>query len=64
MMGGLAVRKDLQLALAVLVTILLCLSLLLYGFPRQAHDSWRHIAWYIHFSEQLWSGSTRAGCWA
>jgi hypothetical protein len=56
MMGELAVRKDLQLALAALVAILLCLPLLLYGFPRQAHDSWRHIAWYIQVSEQVWGG--------
>lgn len=42
--------------LIVLVGFILTLPVLFYGAPFRGDDAVIHASWYIHFSEQFWSG--------
>lgn len=44
------------LAIIALAGIILCLPMILYGFPAYSHDGWTHALWSANFSNQFWSG--------
>src|SRR6266404_2263834 len=54
-MGRLFVKKR-PVVLIILAGCVLTLPIILWGAPFQSDDGLAHARWYIHFSEQLWSG--------
>ncbi|MEP7341196.1 MAG: 6-pyruvoyl-tetrahydropterin synthase-related protein [Acidobacteriota bacterium] len=45
-----------HLAIIALAGIVLCLPVVLYGFPAYSHDGWIHALWSANFSNQFWAG--------